>query len=43
MKFIQFLLAGDALEAINYGRTHFQHFGEKNYPGRLKVSLVQTV
>ncbi|KAL7313566.1 hypothetical protein PS15m_007301 [Mucor circinelloides] len=32
MKFIQLLLAGDALGAINYGRTHFQHFGEKNYP-----------
>jgi hypothetical protein len=33
MKFIQLLLAGGALEAINYGREHFHNFGEKNYPG----------
>lgn len=33
MKFIQLLLAGGALEAINYGREHFHSFGEKNYPG----------
>lgn len=43
MKFIQLLLAGDALAAINYGRTHFHHFGEKNYPGRFNVSRARTV
>ncbi|CEP19544.1 hypothetical protein [Parasitella parasitica] len=32
MKFIQLLLGGNALEAINYGRQHFHNFGEKNYP-----------
>ncbi|KAI9470604.1 MAG: CTLH/CRA C-terminal to lish motif domain-containing protein, partial [Benjaminiella poitrasii] len=32
IKFIQLLTTTDAMTAINYGKSHFQKFGEKHYP-----------
>lgn len=33
MRFIQLLLSGNAIDAITYGRTHFNSFGEKHLSG----------
>lgn len=37
MRFIQLLLSGNAIDAINYGRTHFNSFGEKHLSGILYI------
>ncbi|KAI8991026.1 CTLH/CRA C-terminal to lish motif domain-containing protein [Mycotypha africana] len=33
IRFIQLLLSGEAIQAIQYGREHFTPFGEKHYAG----------